>query len=231
MQGKFFAYHYSATLPLVSLIAGLGYYKLWRRMVLSGASGLIAFIAFVVVVGSMRTGARDLAQSFWWRSRTRLSYLVGLDKGSTREFLDKELYSVGDYDLDRARHAALELRRLTSPESSVYIWGFEPIVYWIAERRPASRFVYNVPQRVEWGRDVARAELMESLDKNQPEVVLVQRGDVFPIVTGNWSDSAEALAGFPELNEWLGRELRWSASVDGFEVYERPNARAIVRSK
>ncbi len=231
MQGKFFAYHYSATLPLVALIAGLGYYKLWRRMFVSGLSGMVAFVAFIVVVGSMRAGVQDLSQSFWWRSRVRMSYLLGIGEASTREFLDKELYSVADFDLDRARRAALELRRLTSKENAVYIWGFEPIVYWMAEREPASRFIYNVPQRADWGSDTAKVELMESLDKNRPQVVLVQRGDVFPAVTGNWSDSADALAAFPELDEWLRRELRWSTGVEGFDVYERPDARTRVQSK
>ncbi len=31
MQGKFFPYHYAATLQLIAFLAGLGLYKLWRR--------------------------------------------------------------------------------------------------------------------------------------------------------------------------------------------------------
>ena len=38
MQGKFFAYHYSATLPLVAFLAGLGLYKLWRRCLMGGGA-------------------------------------------------------------------------------------------------------------------------------------------------------------------------------------------------
>jgi hypothetical protein len=38
MQGKFFAYHYAATLPLIAAIAGMGLYKLWQRC-LSGGAG------------------------------------------------------------------------------------------------------------------------------------------------------------------------------------------------
>ncbi len=39
MQGKFFPYHYGATLPLIAFIAGLGLYKLWRRCLGGGAGG------------------------------------------------------------------------------------------------------------------------------------------------------------------------------------------------
>lgn len=221
MQGKFFAYHYSATLPLVCFLAGLGYYKLWRRLFMAGPSGILAFIMFVVMVGAMRAGVGDLSQSFWWRSATRTRYLLGIGEVGTRELLDKELYSVADYDLDAARRTALELRRCTSAQSTVYIWGFEPVVYWMAERRPASRFIYDVPQRVQWGSQMARQELMASLERERPEAVVVQRGDIFPAVTGNWSDSAGALSSFPQLDGWLRREFTWSTSQGSFDVYER----------
>ncbi len=230
MQGKFFAYHYSATLPLVSFIAGLGFYKLWRRLYIAGPSGILAFALFVVLVGSMRSGVGDLRQDFWWRSGARIRYLLRVGDVATRELLDKELYTVADFDLNAARRAALELRRITEAGSTVYIWGFEPIIYWMAERRPASRFIYNVPQRVSWGEEEGtRAELMRSLEEHPPEAVLVQREDVFPAVTGSYSDSAEALMAFTELNDWLKRDFRWSASIDSFELYERHQARAKMR--
>ena len=47
MQGKFFAYHYAATLPLIATIAGIGLYKLWMRCLAGGAGGAIAFFSFL----------------------------------------------------------------------------------------------------------------------------------------------------------------------------------------
>src|SRR6185436_15012504 len=117
----------------------------------------------------------------------------------TRESLDAALYAVADYNLEADRQLARELQQRTSPTDSVFIWGFEPVVYFLAERRPASRFIYNVPQRVTWERDYARAELMRDLEASKPAAIVVQRHDVFPAVTGDALDSRDSLPFFPEL--------------------------------
>ena len=39
MQGKFFPYHYAASLQLIGFLAGLGLYKLWRRCLAGGFGG------------------------------------------------------------------------------------------------------------------------------------------------------------------------------------------------
>jgi len=54
MQGKFFPYHYAATLPLVAFIAGLGCYKLFRRCLAGGPGGVLAFALFMGACVAMR---------------------------------------------------------------------------------------------------------------------------------------------------------------------------------
>ena len=221
MQGKFFAYHYSATLPLIAFIAGLGLYKLWRRCLMGGAGGVLAFASFLVVATAMRTAVQDLPGSFWWRSQMRLEYLLGTAGFRSREVLDRELYYVSDYSLDADRRLAGELRRRTEPGEPVYIWGFEPIVYWLAERPPASRFIYDVPQRAAWERTLARRSLLQDLKDKPPRFIAVQRRDVFPSVTGSRSDSRQALESFDELRELMDRSYQFVVSVEDFDLYQR----------
>lgn len=221
MQGKFFPYHYSASLLLVAFIAGLGFYKLWRRLCASGTAGMLAFAAFALMVGSMRSGVRELPQGFWWRSGARLSYLLGVGDVATREMLDQELYHVADFDLNSARRLALDLRRRAASEEAVFLWGFEPVVYWMAERSPASRFIYDVAQRGSWQAPHAIDELMQDLERSKPAVVAVQHGDVMPEVTGDGLDSASALSALAPLSSWLSREYSPAGEVDAFDIYER----------
>ena len=47
MQGKFFPYHYGASLLLGAFLAGLGAYKLWQRALAKGWLGVVAFAALV----------------------------------------------------------------------------------------------------------------------------------------------------------------------------------------
>lgn len=220
MQGKFFQYHYAATLPLIAFMGGLGLYKLWRRCLAGGAGGVLAFFAFVVVAASMRIAVRDLG-SFWDRATLRTSYLLGLSNLHSRELLDRELYKVADYNLDENRAVATEIRQRVPEDASIYVWGFEPGLYWLAERRASSRYIYDVPQRVRWDRERARRELMEDLRKDPPQLIVVQHGDRFSWVTGDEYDSAEAIVTFPELETLLQNQYQKTKSIEDFDLYER----------
>ena len=140
MQGKFFQYHYGATLPLVMFVAGLGLYKLWRRCLAGGVGGGLAFAMFVVVCIAMRQAVGDLPQDFWDRSAMRFRYLFRMAPYERREALDEELGYVADYNLSADRAVARELRARTRAGAHVFVWGFEPVIYWLAERPPAIAF-------------------------------------------------------------------------------------------
>jgi hypothetical protein len=205
---------------LIALIAGVGLYKLWRLCVGAGAGGMAAFFAFVTVCVPMRYAVRDLPQYFWERSLIRLSYLLNVPPYDSREAMDQELGYVADYNLSADRAVALEVRSRTRSDEPVFVWGFEPVVYWLAEREPASRFIYNVPQRCPWEAKHARQLLMRDLSKRTPSIIVLQRRDVFPSVTGNELDSKDSIESFPEFERFLSR-YRLLRKIEDFEIYAR----------
>jgi hypothetical protein len=221
MQGKFFPYHYAATLLLISFISGLGLYKLFRRCLLAGAGSMLALASFVVVAISMRVAARDLPQDFWARTGMRLSFLLRQEPFHSRAELDRELSYVADYNLDADRQVALDIRSRTNPEDPIFIWGFEPSTYYLAERPIASRWLYSVPQRTPWQRAFSRRELLSDLSANRPKVIVVERRDVFPSVTGSPLDSRDELPNFPELKALIDTQYRKVREIEDFEIYER----------
>jgi hypothetical protein len=150
-----------------------------------------------------------------------VQYLLGKASYRTQEMLDAALYHVADYDLAADRQVAMELRRRVPEADSVYVWGLEPAVYWLSERRPASRFIYNLPQRADWERRRARELLMVDLQASPPELIVVQRGDLLPLVTGDELDSERALEQFPELLALIAREYERVDTVRHFVLYER----------
>jgi hypothetical protein len=111
------------------------------------------------------------------------------------------------------------LRRRVAPDDFVFIWGFEPMIYDMAERRSATRFIYNVPQRVAWYRDRARADLMADLDRHPPKAVVVEHRDVFPAVTGDAIDSADTLKKFPALDARIREGYDLATTIEDFDVY------------
>lgn len=219
LQGKFFQYHYAASLPLLACLAGVGFYRLWRRFCLDSTLAAFAFALLLVALAVLRLPVRDVPHGFWARSATRLHYLLGAGRVITREELDRDLYYVADYNLDADRKLAGELRRTLPQHATVYVWGFEPLVYWQGEFTPASRFIYNVPQRALWQADVARRLLLEDLGRHPPAAVVVQHADVFPFVTGNTLGSGDSLALFPELESWLHDRYRFSHRLEDFEIW------------
>jgi hypothetical protein len=221
MQGKFFAYHYGATLPLISLLGGLGLYKLWRKCLSGGLGGALAFFSFVAVAVPMRYAVRDLPQFLWERSWIRLHYLSRMAPYDTREAMDAELSYVADYSLSADRAVAREVRARTRRDDKLFVWGFEPAIYWLSGREPSSRFIYNVAQRSPWQADYARRELLSDLRKNPPALVVVQSRDVFPSVTGDALDSRDSLPGFPELQQLIESRYELAKRVEDFDLYTR----------
>ncbi|MEO6603898.1 MAG: glycosyltransferase family 39 protein, partial [Polyangiaceae bacterium] len=221
MQGKFFPYHYAATLQLISFLAGLGLYKLWRRCMNGGFGGVLAWLSFVAIAVSMRTASRDLPQDYSERALMRLKYALRLAPYASREAADRELSWVADFSLAADRDVGLEVRSRTRSADTIFVWGFEPSIYWFSERAPASRFIYDVPQRSEWQKDYARRELMNDLVKNRPAMIIVQHNDVFPSVTGHLLDSHDELPGFPELKAYIDDHFELLKRIEDFDLYQR----------
>jgi hypothetical protein len=205
---------------LGSLIAGLGAFKLWQRAIAKGPWGVLAFTAAVPFIFIARSSTRNTQTDYLDRCIARQKQLLGIS-GITRDDLDGKLYSVADVNYDADRLVAIWLRERLSPNELVYIWGFEPMIYDMAERRPATRFIYDVPQRVAWYKDQARAALMADLDRTPPKAIVVEHRDVFPAVTGDVIDSADTLKKFPALDFAIRDRYELATSIEDFDVYLR----------
>jgi len=218
VQSKFFPYHFAGTFPLFAFVAGLGWWKLWQASKSKGAIAVVAFLALVVFLARARTATRDLGETFWDRSMQRTTALLSGDPAQ-REAVDARLYSVADVSYGQNMKVVRWLTANTSPNDSVYIWGFEPFIYDAAKRRPATRFIYNVAQRVSWYREEARAKLMEDLTRELPKAIVVEHRDVFPVVTGDSLDSEASLQGFWALKNLIDTRYLFVSTIDDFDIY------------
>jgi hypothetical protein len=224
MQAKFFPYHYGATVPLLAWIAAIGWFKVWRY-----AKGPLVWgwAIAVCLLHFDRTPIHDVPGDYWERSTKRLAWLVGLGEFDSKRMLDASLYEAADSHLGANRDVADRLRELTRPDERVFIWGFEPSIYFLSERETPTRFVYNVPQRVTWERDKSRDVLLEELE-SRPQWIVVQHHDVFPFVTGDVLDSERSLETFPALSEILKREYEHAERIQDFDLYRHSGGVAVV---
>jgi hypothetical protein len=217
-QGKFFPYHYGASLVIGSLVAGLGAYKVWQRALARGWPAIAAYVAVASFIIQARSSTRDTRTDFLDRCIARHRQFLGLSE-TTRDELDATLYSVADVSYGANLRVAEFLRHQLAPTDLAFIWGFEPIIYDMSERRPASRYIYNVPQRVAWAKDATRVQLMAELDARPPKAIVVEHHDVFPVVTGDALDSADTLKRFPALAARITDQYALATTIEDFDVY------------
>jgi hypothetical protein len=99
------------------------------------------------------------------------------------------------------------------------------VIYWLANRRPASHFVHDFPPRANWDQADSRDALMRELEAAHPAVIVVEAGDFAPGIVGNNMDSEQSLQTFPRLKDYLSRDFTAVAQVDKLTIWRRTTNR------
>jgi hypothetical protein len=216
MQAKFFPYHWGATWPLTALLAGLGFFRVWERLARFELVGLALFLASLAGVAQLRTATKDLEKSFWERSLDRARLFTHWPRDVIA--IDR-MASVADVNAVANREVAAFVAARVPKERPIFVWGFEPVMYDLADRAPATRYLYDVPQRVAWAKAEHRAVLMADLEASRPAAIVVEHRDVFPMVTGDAVDSADTLRDFWPLADLIARQYVRATTIEDFDVY------------
>ncbi|MGA2985215.1 MAG: glycosyltransferase family 39 protein [Terriglobia bacterium] len=94
---------------------------------------------------------------------------------------------------DGQMHVIRYLREKSTPQDGVFIWGSEPLIYFLAQRNPPTRFVTNLGVISLWTPPAWRLELMRDLEAAPPKYIVVGREDWAPMLSFNFLDSAAYL--------------------------------------
>ena len=217
MQGKFFPYHYGATWPVTGLLAAVGLWRVWERFA-AWRSPLGASLCFLGLAAATfgRSATKDVPHSYLERCGERLRAFTTSPRDQAE--IDR-LASVADVNAAANRAVATFLRERIPADRTVFIWGFEPVIYDLADRTPSSRYLYDVPQRVAWAKAAQRETLMRDLAASPPAAIVVERHDVFPMVTGDAIDSNDTLQDFGALRGLLLDRYRLAETIEDFDVY------------
>jgi hypothetical protein len=213
LQSKFFAYHFGAIFPFTALLAGWGYWKLLRFRGVKWAVPLLLIVLCAIQLISKGAAAR---------TSMRLQALVN---PPARETLHDALYSIRTYDASEIREASRYIASNTPGNTPLYIWGFLPVIYDMAGRAPASRYIYNIPQRMEWDGGESRRILMRELAESPPSAIVVAVRDNFRAVTGNDLDSGRELRRFTQLQQFIDARYTLSKQCGDLYIFLRNDLR------
>ncbi|MBN2442832.1 MAG: hypothetical protein JXJ04_15855 [Spirochaetales bacterium] len=206
LQGKFFEYHYNALIYMTLLISLWGYCKSLKYIKFK--SPVIIFILLLYAFYFPRYELAAMSK--------RIS---GLLHPQNRIELNDKLYSIYDVNMETNRFVAHWIKCNTKAEDAIYIWGFESIIYDLSDRKPASRYIFNLAQRVNWTNDPARKELMRELQQTMPAVIVVVKNDRHFHITGNNKDSLETLFEFAALHNFIEQYYRYHFTKEDLDVY------------
>jgi hypothetical protein len=205
VQGKFFLYHWTPVLPFLALGAAAG-----SRRLAGGRGWVILLLPCLwTLVGS--------GEAY----RGAAARVVGALPAAE---WDARFNSGADYAHDETVRAAARVRSLTRPGDSVLVWGFEPNLYLLADRRPPTRFFFNVPVAAPWTPTAWRYEFLRDLEANPPALIAVLRRDAIPWANGLPGDSAAQLAAWPELAAWVEGGYQEVAAEGDFTFLARRQA-------
>ena len=254
LQGKFWGYHYHVVLLPLAITAGLGIEWLAgglaarsgrQRTSLSGlpdsrdskdsdsrepagSIGRIAAASFAV----------GLSIALFWPHFSLLGQYAEIHRiapywrgeVSHQQFLASYLWGAGgDYDAAENASVAARVAAETNPSDSIFVWGFEPSIYRLSQRAPASRFLYDYPLVPELGamHQQRVALLMQDLEASKPALVLVLHRDQNALEK---RDSAAQLQTLPVLRSFLARHYRAAWRQGDFSALRRLDPAGSVAS-
>ncbi|HUU54388.1 MAG TPA: glycosyltransferase family 39 protein [Armatimonadota bacterium] len=214
LQGKYYTYHWLPVLPPLALLAGHGLAatgRLLHRACPRPAARALSALGLAAVLAL-------LGAAYWKSLRLPISTLLGR---TPRSALLARWDRYGDVSLSADRDVAAYLGSHTEPADTVFVWGFEPLIYFLADRAPASRFLYTVPLVTAWSPTEWRAEFVRDLEEKRTPFIVVAHNDVLPWMTGRRDDSAAHVQSFGEFQGLLDRRYRKVQRIEDFDIYER----------
>jgi len=214
-QGKFFEYHWVPALAPASILSAWALSSLWEEARAGGRGGTWdarGVFSALALIGLLLLGIYDRFPVY----RRLAGYLQG---SITREEYDRQFDIGRDYSHVAATQAAAYLRDRTSPGDTVLIWGAEPLLHFLSQRRSPTRFIF--PYMLFDAHDpvhaqAQRALFLEELQQSPPAYVVLVDNDAHPLSPGG---SLALLQRFPGLQSWLDQGYKLEGQVEDYHFY------------
>ena len=212
LNGRYFHYYFiQAVPPLAMLSAGIldfGIGSIRRKY--------YWMLVIPALVGCGLLLARDV-EKVRQNVEPDLEYMLG--RTTQPEYYAR--FVTGDFSFLADKYLAEYISERTDPEDPIFVFGFEPLVYFLAERRPASRFIYNDPvtlARGEAGGSVAIGEMMADLESSKPAYIVIVEGDANPV---DRTDSYTFFMDTPSLRDLVETRYTLDRQARKFHIYKR----------
>ncbi len=226
LQGKLFEYHW---IPVLAPLAVLSAFSLvWLARESGGRVSNVlcdmrSTFAVVVIAGLCLWMGYDQLP----RYRSSIAYALG--QQDTETYYAQ--FNLGkDFSYMGTRRAATYLREHTSPGETALVWGVEPLVNFLAERRSPTNFIsfyvlvsgQNTNPRL----DAWRQDFLNDIRGEAPAYIILVENDVTPLAPVG---SRAQLDEFPTFQKIVENEYEFEAQVEDYLFYHRRKGALVPR--
>jgi hypothetical protein len=201
----------SGALPILSMIAGVGAYKAYRRLLGQGPLAVVAFASGLVLLASLCTAVDVAPGTYFYRSWVRLKYIAGLMPYRAKEILESDLYSNAQLHLAASRRVAALLVRMRAMDREVLVQGDEPQVLWLARLRPATRLTRPIPDDIADADPNLELRLSQEIERATPRIIVIS-----PAASAMKQPSPARRLGFPR--DYLREHFEVADARDGWAL-------------
>ncbi|HVC29910.1 MAG TPA: glycosyltransferase family 39 protein [Steroidobacteraceae bacterium] len=217
IQAKFFWYHWLAVLPFFALLGGFGLAALLRR-VASGRSQFKASLAVSGVLLLLVLVTPALTDNAFAQWQGFVRYFA--DPGSRHAYNNQfGPYGAGPYSYLADDEVGRYLKQHTRQGDTIYIFGYEALVYLLSGRESASRFFYTFPVISTWSPPAWQTEFLSDLNSKRPRYIVIESDEGAPWITGLHEDTAQYAAAFQPLQQLLAARYSKDRQIEDFTLY------------
>ncbi len=214
VQAKFYYYQWMGLLAPFSILSALGLTEIFQGFYLKGfyknEQRIFTLAALFILILPTLNSYQQMSRTF-----------IDLFRGtlSLEEYYARLDFLQGDTSLRTTLAVVDYLQQRTNPEDTIYIWGSEPLIYFLADRATPTRYTFNVPLIVSWGKASWREELLQDLTRSRPRYILVAEKDGMLWTTGRSEDSKTLLEEFSELKTFLMKNYHKEGKIGHLTLY------------
>lgn len=207
IQAKGYNYHYLPLLPPLALMAADSLERLSRKAP-SALSAWTPYAVIALMLGVLLVRVLMPAMPYLTGEQSTADYHAGFNAG---HFHAADSQAIADYLKDR-----------TASQDTLFVWGFRAELYFLADLRPATRFIFQFPLVGDWYPPEWRTENVETLWAALPPYVVVAQGDYLPWVTGREEDSKTLMEqDYIDLLHWLQYNYTEDHKIGTLTLYQR----------
>lgn len=189
IQNKFYLYHYTVLYPWADILigAGIAHFIIVLRKIDTLPRSSNTFIVIVAL----------FALSYFWTSHSFLQQRV-------EELTEMSRNERPVNGSPSSEALAQYVSAHTTSEDTIFVFGFQPYVYWKTGRKPSTRFINTIHFKPSYVAPEERQELVNTLTQHPPALFLVETQDHYTSQGDNRDDSRTVIAkSYPEIEQLL----------------------------